>query len=142
MYEYILYFFIFSVLGWLWERVIMKNDEISCGDTIVRKISICMPILLIYGFGGMLLLFIKRNIIKRNILSFAFISGILLTLFECIGGQISFYINKYRTWYYDTHPLNICNGYISLPVFLFWVLCAGIFYKFDDILNDRIKQTL
>ena len=97
MYEYIIYFFIFCVLGWLWERFIMKNNEISCGDTIVRKIGACMPILLIYGFGGIFLLFIKRNVIKCNIITFALISGILLTLFECIGGQISFYINKYHT---------------------------------------------
>ena len=145
MNDYIIYFFVFCIIGWLWERFIMKNNEISCGDTIVRKIGLCMPILIIYGFGGMLLLFIKRNIvnkniIKKNIITYSLISGLLLTLFECIGGQISFYINKYKTWNYDHHPLKTCSGYVSLPVFLFWILCAGIFYKIDDMRNIYIKD--
>ncbi len=132
--EYIIYFFIFSFIGWIFENIIIKYNHF-CGDNIVKQFNICLPLLTIYGFGGIALLFIKKNIIKNNIILFSIISGIILSILECIGGKLSFYINKYKTWNYDEYPLPLCDGYVALPIFLLWTVFSVIFFKIYDKIN-------
>ncbi len=127
MIDYIIYFIVFSIIGWTWENLIGKPQTI-CGDTMMHKIKLCLPFLVIYGIGGNILLFIKKNIVKNNIIKFSIFSGILLTIMECIIGQISFKINKYKTWNYDKDPFHFCDGYVSLPVMIFWIIASSIFY--------------
>jgi uncharacterized membrane protein len=135
MIEYILYFFVFSFIGWIFENLIGLRHHF-CGDEIMGHCNICLPMLTIYGIGGITLLFIKKNMIKNNIIIFSIVSGIILTIVECICGQISSYINKRKTWNYDQFPLAICDGYVSLPVFLLWIIGSAIFFKLYDKINN------
>lgn len=132
--EYIIYFFVFSFIGFIFENCIGKYNSF-CGDSTIKKLKLCLPLLTIYGFGGIILLFIKKNIIKNNVITFSIISGIILTLMECIGGQISLYINKSKTWDYSYLPFCFCDGYIALPVFFVWIIFSGIFFKVYDKIN-------
>jgi uncharacterized membrane protein len=132
--EYLIYFFVFSFIGWIFENLIGKYNSF-CGDNTIKKLKLCLPLLTIYGLGGMILLFIKKNIIKNNIISFSFVSGVILSVLECIAGQASLYINKRKTWNYNYLPITLCDGYVALPVFFVWIIFSGIFFKVHDKFN-------
>ncbi len=140
IFEYIRYFLVFSFIGWIFENLIGKTNHF-CGDTLMNSLNLCLPVLTIYGFGSIVLLFIKKNIIKNNIIFFSIMSGIVLSILECIGGKLSFIINKSKRWDYNYLPLPLCDGYVALPVFLFWVICSAVFFKiYEKFKNKENKE--
>ncbi len=136
IFEYIRYFLVFSFIGWIFENLIGKTNHF-CGDTLMNSLHLCLPVLTIYGFGSIVLLFIKKNIIKNNIIFFSIMSGIVLSILECIGGKLSFIINKSKRWDYNYLPLPLCDGYVALPVFLFWVICSAVFFKIYEKIKNK-----
>jgi uncharacterized membrane protein len=126
---YLLYYIIFGFIGWIIEYVYIsfhsKNNKISlCGDSFNKYIGICMPFLHIYSIGAVLLAYLANKLHKLNFIYFSIISGILITIMECIIGNISFVINKEKQWDYHS---NICNGFISFDIFIYWIICSYIF---------------
>jgi uncharacterized membrane protein len=131
--EYIICFFVCAFLGWLIEQSISNYEY--CSDILLKKIKLCLPITLIYGLGGIILLFIKRNLILDNILKFSLVSGIMLTIIECIGGKLSKILTEKRLWNYKKHFMNFCDGYCSLQIFLSWIFLSGIFFKSHNYIS-------
>jgi uncharacterized membrane protein len=133
MIEYIIAYICGGVIGWLIEYFISKKDNTYtqqiCADTFNRKyLHMCIPFLNIWAIGSVILLLINNNFQNYDKLVLAFISGLLLTIMECVGGHISYYINKYQTWNYKDHAVPICHGYCSLNVGLCWSAISLIFF--------------
>ncbi len=112
-------FLIFSILGWCYE-FIFHLFEHKIRDNIL--VGPWMPI---YGFGILiieltnnLLKKIKINGKKRLILCF-FISTIILTLLEEIGGILIQYFYNTSFWNYESIPMSI-GPYINILVSLVW----------------------
>ena len=107
----IIMFFVFGFIGWVWEVALFGIKE----HLFVNRGTLYGPILPIYGFGGVLFLFLTRykpfkEIIKRPILMFITII-IICTIMEYVT---SFYLQArtgFRYWTYEKHPLNL-NGRI------------------------------
>jgi uncharacterized membrane protein len=143
--EYIICFFICALFGWIYEKIILKRnikkvlDLNFCDDIILKKLHLCLPLINIYGLGGVLLLFVKKNIILNNIFVFSLISGILLTILECIGGKICLMIHNDKLWDYSRDYMNFCDSFCSLRVFIIWIIMSVIFFKSYDYLSKFYK---
>ncbi len=143
--NYLFYYLFFGFIGWMvefvymlltqsaclsnniitYKNIIKCNPKFSiCGDTLVKYIGLCLPFLNIYGLGAVILAIFANRFHKWNFFVFSLATGCLLTVMECIIGQISFTFNHYQTWNYGS---NICNGYISFNIFIYWIILAYLF---------------
>ena len=91
----------------------------------MHKLGICFPLFNIYGIGALILLGLRVYLPNVNNLVLAIIATIVITLMECLVGQLSFKINGKQTWNYSS---GVCNGFISLRISMFWFICSFLFY--------------
>ncbi len=133
MSKYIKYYIIFGFVGWILEYVQNPSTIAKCGDTLITNAKLCIPFLNIYSTGAIILLLLKNKFNKKHIVELSIISGIILTLFECISGKLSLYINKKHTWNYKNRVFPLCDNFISIDVSVFWIICSFIFYKFINV---------
>ena len=126
--EVILFFFIYSVMGWLWETVYCS---LKAGKFIYRGFLIG-PYCPIYGFGIIMVLYFIEPFHNNLILLYIF-STIIVTLLEFFT---SYFLEKiFHTTWWDYHnvPLNI-QGRVALPVSAFWgiscVLVVRVIHPF------------
>lgn len=130
IFEYVLYFYIYSFLGWCCE-------VIYCSDfskkEFVNRGMLKGPICPIYGVGSCILIFSTYNF-KENFL-LVFILGVLIT--SSIEYFASFVLEKIffaRWWDYSTYPFNI-NGRIC-------ILNSGLFGIMTVILIRYIHKEI
>jgi uncharacterized membrane protein len=142
MIYYFLYYIIFGFIGWIIEYVYIslhsKNNKINisfCGDSFNKYIGICIPFLHIYSLGGLLLVYLANKLHKLNYIYFSIISGICLTIMECIIGNLSLLKNKKKQWDYHS---NICNGFIAFDIFIYWIICSYIFRWIYHFIEKKI----
>lgn len=126
--KYITYFILFAVLGWLFEFYVIGKKDIICGDSVIKHFGGCLPMLLVYGVGGMIILYVKENFTDESLLSRVVFAVILLIILECIAGLASRAIFKKQTWNYSDHVMPMCENYISLNATLFWFVVVFVFY--------------
>ncbi len=136
--NYLLYYLISGFIGIIIEflymisyNIIHYNNNIKhkinfpiCGDTLIQYFNICIPFLNIYGFGGLFLAICANKYSEWNYFQFAFFMGFVLTIMECVIGNISYKFNGKKQWDYKT---NYCNGFISFETYIYWILCSYIF---------------
>ncbi len=129
--NYILYYLIFGFLGTIIEflySILKCHIKFPiCGDTLNKYFNLCIPFLNIYGLGALIMAFIANRYKDLDYVQYSIILGIILTIMECVIGNISFLFNHYKTWNYDS---NICNGFISFEIFIYWTILAYIFRWF------------
>lgn len=114
-------FFIFGVLGWSFEKLQGKQP---C-DTILRKLTgTCPPFLTIYGLGVVILYVLSR--LDVGYVSLFALSFIIINVFECLVGKLSYLVNGYETWDYPDTWFTLCDGYLSLPSMLVFGSIGGI----------------
>ena len=132
MLKYIIIFFIFSILGWIYEYILFKRDK---PDGITNKLfNIKLPILPLYGLGGMILLFIYERTKGYPMFWRVFVAAIIINLMECTFGLLSCRFYGYQTWKYDDSMIPLCHGYISIITGIWWYfLTYLIFLGFDKI---------
>ena len=138
--HYLLYYIIFGFVGIFLEFLYsvighnkLRNFPI-CGDTLIEYTNLCIPFLNIYGFGGLLLAVMANKYNKWNYFQFAIYMGIILTIMECIIGNISYKVNGVKKWNYGS---NLCNGFISIEVFIFWIICSYLFRWFYYYIENK-----
>ena len=126
--EVILYFFIYSVMGWLWETVYCS---LKAGKFVYRGF-LAGPYCPIYGFGIIMVLYFIEPFHSNLLLLYLF-STIIVTLLEFFT---SYFLEKiFHTTWWDYHnvPFNI-QGRIALPVSAFWgvgcVLVVRVIHPF------------
>jgi len=105
---YILFFFTFSIMGWLWE---VGLHVVQTGDFVKRGV-LYGPWLPIYGFGGVLVLLLLRRIFKNPIYTF-FLTMIISSIMEYFTSWVLEMRNGVRWWDYSGYFMNL-NGRICL----------------------------
>lgn len=130
--KYILYFFIYSFVGWILETI---YAFIVLGHFDNRGFLIG-PICPIYGFG-MLILTIGLSKYKKNNFKLFFAAAIILTYFEYLAGFALDAIFNLKWWDYSNDFLNI-NGRICLSFALVWGIIAIIVVNFIHPFTEKI----
>ena len=123
-------FIIFSLLGWLYEYIIFNRAE---PDGITKKIfDVSLPILPIYGVGGIILLFIYEKMRDYSLIVKVITASIVINLMECVLGISSYKFYGYQTWKYDRTMIPMCYGYISLIAWIWWTFMIYIVFNSID----------
>ncbi|MEG0918575.1 MAG: DUF975 family protein [Anaerovoracaceae bacterium] len=130
----ILFFFTFSIIGWLWEVSLhLFKDGI-----FVNRGTLFGPWLPIYGAGGVIVLIALKKLIDKPVLTF-FATMILCGIVEY---STSYYLEAtkgIKWWDYSGYLLNL-NGRICLEgLFVFALGGTAFIYLiaplFDDLFN-------
>ena len=136
---YLNYFFIFSIFGHLYETTLFKIlDQKGTSGFLYGYWT---PV---YGIGVVLILFISKNIFKTlklnkfiEVLIFAIIIFVTLTLIEYIGGHILHFTFHKDFWNYSLLKHNF-GKYICLDVSILWVVLSLIFLYLIKPWMDKI----
>jgi len=132
---YILLFFIFSIVGWVYEVLLHLINE----GTFVNRGTMYGPWLPIYGTGGVAILYLLQRFRKKPILLFVS-SFVLCGIIEYTGGWLLFHFKNSRYWDYSNYVLNI-NGFICLESLLVFGLGGcGFTYIAGPALDDLIRK--
>ena len=105
MYYYLNYFFIFSILGHIFETIMYKMLNLHLESGFLY--GYWTPV---YGVGVILILLVSKKIFSRlklnkfvEILIFLIVITAVLTLTEFIGGNLLELIFKREFWSYTDH---------------------------------------
>lgn len=121
VYYFILYFFVYGVLGWCTEVAFAAWKE----HRFVNRGFLNGPICPIYGIGvGVVVQFLSPY--KSNLILLYITSVVLVTTLEWLTGFVLEKVFHNKWWDYSNMPLNL-NGYVCLPFSLIWgVACVAI----------------
>ena len=135
MYYYLSYFFIFSVIGYIYEN----NPFVG-------------PWMPVYGFGIVVMLLIEKFAFAKfriskwgKILITLLLNFFILTILELIGGHlVEFFLHK-SYWDYSSFRFNY-GKYIAVEVSLGWVIASYIFLfiarKYLDKIVPKVPRIL
>jgi hypothetical protein len=124
MQDYIFYFFIYAIIGWILEvsfHVITKGKFINRG-------FFNGPYCPIYGFGAVAVILLLNKVGNINKLLLFFVSMIIATLLELVTGFILEKIFHKRWWDYTGYKFNL-GGYICAEFSLIWGAACFILYE-------------
>ena len=120
MYKYLLYFLIFSFLGWCVEVVFYA---IRCGRFVNRGLA-RGPVCPIYGIGISISAALLRSVNSFILLSLLSMS--VATIIELVIGIVTHKILGTRLWNYTEEKGNIL-GYVCPRFSLIWgIACASV----------------
>ena len=131
----ILMFFIFSMIGWVYETIL---ESIKHGEFINRG-SLYGPWVPIYGFGGIAVLMILKKVRDKPILVF-FLSMLICGIIEYSGAVILEMTKHMKYWDYSGYFFNI-QGRVCLEGLLVFAIgsCAAI-YVLAPVLNNVLDK--
>ena len=135
-------FFIYSIIGFIFETILKYTLNPSMNNG-----SLYGPWIPIYGLGSCIIIFIMRLVFNRfkvkrstKIILVFLISMITLTLLEFIGGHLIHLITGKVFWKYDKMKFNI-GHYISLEIALLWgIISLVLIYLVKPKLDKLIKK--
>lgn len=140
--NYIKYFLIFSLLGFIMESVVYKVSGSTSHSGVLLG-----PYTLVYGFGGLLVVIINNyfekiemNSILKIILLFICFT-IICTLIEYIIGNLIHYIFNIDKWDYSNHKYHF-GKYICLDLALTWGILALVIIKILKPFIDKVMQLI
>jgi len=136
--NYIKYFLIFSLLGFIMESVVYKVSGSTSHSGVLLG-----PYTLVYGFGGLLVIIINNyfnkiemnSILKLVLLFICF--TIICTLIEYIIGNLIHYIFNIDKWNYSNHKYHF-GKYICLDLALTWGCLSLIIIKTLKPFIDKV----
>lgn len=122
--EYVLFFFIFSMLGWVWEVCL----GIYRGNGFINRGTMFGPWLPIYGSGGVIMLFLLKRFYTRPVFTF-FLGMTISSVIEYITHWFLEVTRGIRWWDYTGYFMNL-NGRIYLEGAIVFGLmgCAVIYF--------------
>ncbi len=124
IYHIIMWFIVYSVLGWLVESIYMS----FCNHKITNRGFAKGPFCPIYGFGAVSGYFILQPITNHCVL--LYITGaVLATIFEFLVAKLMLLLFGEVWWDYNDKPLNY-KGIICLESTIAWGFYAIILCKF------------
>lgn len=131
----ILLFFIFSVIGWIWE---VSLHLVSDG-VFVNRGTMHGPWLPIYGTGGVLILIVLNKFRKNPLVEF--ITAIILC--GCVEYFTSYYLelthDGKKWWDYSGYFLNINGRICAEGLLVFGLGGMGIVYFLAPLLDNHLK---
>ena len=124
-----------SLFGILSEIIVSKGNHHCIKSFSNHKITyhsnikclLSMTIFNLYGWGAVLLTSLLKLYPNHNTIYFFLFAAVLISLMECIGGKISYIINKKHTWNYPSYYLPTCSGYVSLISTLYFTVMLMFF---------------
>lgn len=122
---YILEFLIFSFIGWFIDsayRSIYDKKLVSAG--YLRG-----PICPIYGFGGLVLVFVLKYLNFLSLVPLLLLASLAMILVEYIGGIFSEKALKVRLWDYSKTTFHL-GGHIDLLHSFYWLVLVILFNFF------------
>lgn len=117
----ILYFFLFSFIGWLLETAYSYSEL----GYFVKRGFLYGPICPIYGFGAIILIKFLGKHEKQSLRLFLY-SAVTFSVFEYIVGFCLDALFGAKWWDYSTEILNL-NGRISILFSIAWGIIAILF---------------
>ncbi len=139
MTEILLYLYIYSFIGWIYESIYVSIKT----KKWVNRGFMHGPFLTIYGLGGILCVF-SGSLAQGEILLTFIYSLIICTLMELATGLLMEKLFKVRYWDYTNVPLNI-KGYVCPPVSIFWGVLAIFVNKYFHVglvsVTSQINQS-
>ena len=140
LFEILMYFIIYSVLGWIMESIIRSVIERKIINTGFLRGPVCP----IYGIGAIImLLFLER--FQDNIIALFFIAIVVLTTWEYLVGVLLEKMFNTKYWDYSHQKFNF-QGRICLTNSLFWGVLGVVFVKyihpFVESLISRVDMNL
>lgn len=124
LFELLMYFIIYSILGWIMESVVRSVAE----KKIINTGFLIGPLCPIYGFGACIMILFLSHLKNRIILLFA-ISVIVLSAWEYIVGVLLEKLFKTKYWDYSDHKFNI-QGRVCLTNSICWGVIRSIICTF------------
>lgn len=121
--QIILFFFIYCFLGWIWETFYVSVRS----KKYVNRGFLHGPLIPIYGFGAMTILFATLPV-KESVVLVFFSGMIAASILELVTGCVMESIFHVRYWDYSNIPTNI-KGYISVPTSLVWGIFSVIMVR-------------
>lgn len=132
---YVLFFFTFSIMGWIWEVAV---HFVQTGEFVKRGV-LYGPWLPIYGSGGILVLILLRKVFKNAICTF-FLTMMLSAIIEYSTSWALEKMNGVRWWDYSGYFMNL-NGRICLEgIVVFGIGGCMIVYIVAPNLERIIKK--
>ena len=133
--EYIIYFFIYSFLGWIMEVIY----ALFIHGHFVNRGFLFGPICPIYGFGAIILIMTTKKLYKRPLLKFI-IAIVSFTVFEYLVSLILEMLFGLRWWDYTNDFLNI-QGRVSLLYSIFWgVIGVIVLEKIHPFIQNKLQN--
>ena len=144
--NYFVYFFVYAVIGWLYELFIFYYH----GEGWINRGFLYGPYLPVYGFGMLLLIASLKPIMSRkhkigniNVNIILVLIGVFLiaTLTEYVAHYILDTFFNIKLWDYTTQPLNI-NGRVCFNASRNFAI-GGTFllYCINPLVDKFIKNT-
>lgn len=141
--RYAFYFFVFSMIGWLAEVLVV----FLLSGVYVNVGVLSGPWVPIYGWASLLIIYLSRRV--KNNLEFFGIVMVITGLIEYLTSMYLEMAHHARWWDYSALPLNI-NGRICIWILAIFAVIAVIGVKFIvpaldwvyDKVNGRIFTTL
>ncbi|WP_024621055.1 putative ABC transporter permease [Metaclostridioides mangenotii] len=133
--RYILYFFLYSFLGWLCESIYCSVGN----KKVINRGFLNGPICPIYGFGAMLVIFLIEGF--RDNIFLLFLFGMLITsMLEYISGYLLETLFNTKWWDYSNRKFNI-KGRVCLKNAIYFGIMSVVLIKvihpfITDIVND------
>lgn len=134
--KFIIYFFIYSALGWILETIFCL---ITLG-VFNKRGFLYGPVCPIYGFGAILLIQCLHGK-KVNIFGKFFIAMIAFTFIEYVASAVLEDLFGLRWWDYSNDILNF-QGRISLPYSIAWGVMGVIFVEIIHPVIQRCVENL
>ena len=103
-YEWIIYFLIYSFLGWCFETTLDSVEQ----RQFINRGFLRGPVIPIYGFGAIIMIFAAKPVLEKPTLVFIF-GAIAATILEYFTGFILEVIFKTRYWDYKQTRINVSN---------------------------------
>ena len=125
--QWVLFFFIYSFIGWVWECCFVSVRK----RRWVNRGFMYGPMLPIYGFGALAVLI--STIRVRDSIPLIFLFGMVgATLLEYVTGAVMERLFNVKYWDYSNQKFNL-NGYICLTSSLGWGLFSVLLVKFVHV---------
>ncbi len=136
---YVNAFFIYSIIGFIFEVVVSLLKKVKIGSGILYG-----PWTPIYGIGAVLVIIIYKFLTKYlhfnkiiEVIIFLITITIILTILEYLGGVIIEKIFKVTFWDYSKFKYHI-GKYIALEISLVWAIGALIIVYIINPLVDKL----
>lgn len=133
--DIIIYFVIYSFLGWIMESIVRSICERKLINTGFLKGPFCP----IYGIGATIMFLFLEEFENKPILLF-FIAMIILTIWEYVVGVFLEKTFHTKYWDYSDHKINF-QGRICLTNSLYWGVLGVLFVKYiHPFIQEIVKK--
>ena len=124
MQSYIMYFFIYAIVGWILE----VSFHVITNGKFINRGFLNGPYCPVYGFGALGVILLLDEVGETSKLLLFFASMAIATILELITGFLLEKIFHKRWWDYSSQKFNL-GGYICAEFSLIWGAACFILYE-------------